>query len=140
VSAFLAHLRTLPNRLGGMLSPRTVRHDWIALRYFDRWYAAETLSANPMLAIPCRKALPAAVQPLSREDVANLVKACDATRAAATLTRTSFSIRRDTATRDRAIILSCWILASAPRSCAVSPLKIRSRSAGPYVENSPHRP
>ena len=102
---FFATLRDVPNGRGGTLSPKTVRNAWAALRSFYRWLADETSTPNPMLAVQMPKAVPPVIEPLSRAQIAALLKACDQTRAAVTHGRDAFAMSRDTAKRDRAIVL-----------------------------------
>jgi integrase/recombinase XerD len=103
--AFLAYLRTLPSPYGGTHSPKSVYNAWVALRSFFRWYAEETKSVNPMLAIPAPKAPSRVIEPLNRDEIAKIIKACDTTKEAASTRRAGFTMKRETATRDRAIVL-----------------------------------
>jgi integrase/recombinase XerD len=103
--AFLAYLRTLPNRYGGTQSPKSVYNAWVALRSFLKWWAEETNSPNPMAAIPAPKLSETVIEPLRRDEVARIIKVCDATKTATTERRASFTMKRETAHRDRSIIL-----------------------------------
>lgn len=105
LKAFLAHLRTEPNGRGKPLAAKTVYNCWAALRSFYRWLAEETGASNPMASVPAPKAPQPVIEPLSREEVAAILRACDSTRAASTKGRAAFAMRRDTALRDRAIVL-----------------------------------
>ena len=105
LKAFLAWLRTQPNGHGKSLSPKTVYNAWVALRSFYRWLAEETGSQNPMLPVPAPKVQPGVIEPLSREQIAAILKACETTTAANTKGRASFAMRRDQAHRDKAIVL-----------------------------------
>ncbi len=58
-----------------------------------------------MLSIKAPKALPAVVDPLSRDEITRILKACDQMRPAQTVGRVSFTMQRDQALRDRAIVL-----------------------------------
>lgn len=103
--AFLAHLRTEPNGRGRPLAAKTVYNCWAALRSFYRWLSEEYRCPNPMASVPAPKAPQPVIEPLSREEVAAILTACDSTRAASTKGRAAFAMRRDTALRDRAIVL-----------------------------------
>jgi integrase/recombinase XerD len=105
VRAFLAYLRTLPNRYGGTHSPKSVYNVWVALRSFFRWYSAETSRPNPTLQVPAPKTPETIIEPLSRDEVARIVKACDATATAKTDRRAAFAMKRETVHRDRAIVV-----------------------------------
>lgn len=105
IKAFLAHLRTEPNGHGRPLSAKTCYNAWVALRSFYRWLAEETGTPNPLASVPAPKAPEPVIEPLSREEVAAILKACDGCREAKTKGRAAFSMRRDMAARDRAIVL-----------------------------------
>lgn len=120
---FLAELRTLPNRRGGTLSPKTVRNAWAALRSFYRWLSEETDTPSPMLAVPMPKAVAPVIDPLSRDQVAAVLRACDLSREAKTAGRQTYAMHRPTAQRDRALVLVLLDSGLVLPSCA------RSRSA-----------
>ncbi len=103
--AFLAHLRTEPNGRGRPLAAKTVYNCWAALRSFYRWLSEEERCPNPMASVPAPKASQPVIEPLSREEVVAILTACESTRAASTKGRAAFAMRRDTALRDRAIVL-----------------------------------
>lgn len=105
LKAFLAHLRTEPNGRGKPLAAKTVYNCWAALRSFYRWHSEEYHCPNPMSSVAAPKAPEPVIEPLSREGVAAILRACDGTREASTKGRAAFSMRRDTALRDRAIVL-----------------------------------
>jgi len=102
---FLAHLRTEPNGHGRPLAAKTVYNCWVALRSFYRWLSEETGKPNPMATVPAPKAPEPVIEPLTREEVAAILKACDGTREANTKGRATFSMRRDTGLRDRAVVM-----------------------------------
>jgi len=109
--AYLAWLRTdyKPCRLAGgdhPLSPKTIRNVWVALSSFFTWASVEFDLANPMEAVPAPRFEVAPVEPFSKEDVEALLKACEFCREANTRDRRRFTMRRPTARRDRAIILT----------------------------------
>ncbi len=91
LKAFLAHLRAEPNGRGGTLSAKSVNNCWAALRSFYRWLPEEHRCPNPMAAVRAPKASEPVIEPLSREQVASMLKACDGTREASTKGRTAFS-------------------------------------------------
>jgi integrase/recombinase XerD len=103
--AFLAHLRTEPNGRGKPLAAKTVYNCWAALRSFYKWLAEEAGAPNPMAMVPAPRVPEPVIEPLTREEVAAILKACEGCREAKTKGRAVFSMRRDTATRDRAIVL-----------------------------------
>jgi integrase/recombinase XerD len=103
--AFLVYLRTLPNRSDGTHIAKSVYNAWVALRSFFRWYSLETKTPNPSMSIPSPKASARIIEPLGRDEVARLINACDSTKQAATDPRAAFTMRRETAHRDQAIVL-----------------------------------
>ncbi len=105
LKGFLSWVRATPTEQGKLLSPKTIYNIWVALRAFYRWLAEETDMDSPMAKIPAPKTPGRVIDPLTREEVARMVKACDITRPARTTLRQSFSMNRDTASRDKAIIL-----------------------------------
>ena len=111
IRGYLAWLRTEyePRRYNGdkaPLSPKTIRNIYIALSSFFTWAVAEFGIPNPMDRVPVPKFRRAPVEPLKREEVEALLDACDYTRRADTDYRRRFRMRRPTAARDRAIILT----------------------------------
>ena len=99
-----------PRRLTGNndlgLSPKSVHNIWISFRSFFRWLNEEFDFPNPTLKIPPPKYEKAPVVPFSREQIEALIKACDYSQEARTDDRRKFTMRRPTALRDRAIILT----------------------------------
>jgi site-specific recombinase XerC len=112
-------MRTEPNGRGRPLAAKTVYNGWAALRSFSRWLSETHCCPNPMASLPAPKAPQPLIEPLSREDAAPILTTCDGTRAASTRGRAAFAMRRDTALRDRAIVL---VLPDARlrASCALS--------------------
>lgn len=104
--AFLAHLRTQPNGRGGLLAAKTVANAYTAMRCFFRWLGEEMGTANPMLSAAPPKVQPAIIAPLSRNEVDRVLAACQTTRQAHTVARRTFAMTRDTASRDKAIVLT----------------------------------
>jgi len=103
--AFLAQLRATDNGRGQPLSPKTIRNVHVALQSLYAWAHTELGVLDIMPHIPAPKAAAPLIEPLSQEQVSALLQACDLARDAQTRARKSFAIKRDTAVRDRAIIL-----------------------------------
>jgi integrase/recombinase XerD len=110
ITAFLAWLHngyTPQRRNGGCqpLSRKTVRNFWITLMSFFHWASAEFNLDNPMKGVPGPKFEDTPIEPFRKEQVEVLLKECEFCRNAKTQYRRSFSMRRSTAARDRAIVL-----------------------------------
>lgn len=126
--AFLAWLRTeyRPRRLNGSeapLSPKTVHNFWVTLSAFFRWACDEFEIPNPMQGVPAPRFEEAPVEPFSKEQVEAIVKAAEFCREAKTTDRRRFTMRRPTANRDRAIVLT--LLDTGLRATELCSLKIR---------------
>jgi integrase/recombinase XerD len=111
IREYLVWLRTeyRPRRYNGdrrPLSPKTIRNAYITLSSFFTWAVQEFDLPNPMRRVPAPKFQPAPVEPLTRDDVEALLAACDFTHRAETEFRRRFRMRRPTARRDRAILLT----------------------------------
>lgn len=109
--AFLAWARTdyKPRRLTGgdhPLSPKTVRNIWVTLSAFFTWACPEFDLPNPMKGVPAPKFEEKPVEPYNKEEIEALLKACAYCEEAKTTDRRRFTMRRSTANRDRAIILT----------------------------------
>jgi len=122
----LAWLRTeyKPHRLTGgdqPLSPKTIRNVWVALSTFFRWASTELDMPNPMKAVPAPRFEEAPVEPFTKEDIEAL-KVCEFCWEAKTIERRRFTMRRATAKRDRAIILT--LLDTGLRASELCALKI----------------
>ncbi|MBI3243460.1 MAG: tyrosine-type recombinase/integrase [Chloroflexi bacterium] len=109
--AYLAWLRTeyKPRRLAGgdqPLAGKTIRNVWISLSAFFTWASTEFGLANPMKNVPAPRFEEAPVEPLTRENIETLLKACDYCREAKTNDRRQFVMRRVSGNRDRALILT----------------------------------
>ncbi len=125
--AYFAWLRTdyQPRRLAGgnqPLAPKTIRNFWITLSAFFTWAAAEFELPNPMKAVPAPKFEEAPVEPFTKEDIEALLKVCDYCQEAQTTERRRFTMRRHSAHRDRAIILT--LLDTGLRASELCALKI----------------
>ena len=108
--AFLAWLRSdyKPRRLthgDQPLSAKTVRNYWVALSAFFTWASAEFGLDNPMKAVTAPRFEEAPVEPLTKDEIEALLKACDHCREAVTRDRRKFTMRRYTNHRDRALLL-----------------------------------
>lgn len=111
ISNYLAWMRTeyKPRRWSGNaepLSPKTLRNIYIALRAFYGWLNREFKLPNPVKDITPPKFPKHVIQTFSREDIEKLIKACVYSREAQTSIRRTFVMRRPSANRDQAIILT----------------------------------
>ncbi len=125
--AYLAWLRTeyVPKRKNGdthPLSAKTIRNVWATFSSFFTWATTEFSMPNPMDGIPGPKFERKPVNPLTKEEVEALLKACDFCREADTVDRRKFTMRRKTARRDRAIILT--LLDTGLRASEICSLKV----------------
>lgn len=104
-------LRTeyVPKRFNGnaeLLSAKSLRNVWVGLSAFWTWACAEFNLPNPMKNVPVPKFEFPPIEPFSKEQVEQLLKASEYCREASTERRKKFAMRRATARRDRAIILT----------------------------------
>jgi len=111
VRDFLAWLRTeyLPKRFDGSthpLSPKTLRNYWICLSSFFAWLNREFGYDDVMDKVPAPKAKRAPVEAFSRKQLEQLLKAAEYSDEAKTVDRRKFRMRRSTAKRDVAIVLT----------------------------------
>lgn len=111
VLEFLAWLRTeyIPRRFNGgtiPLSPKSIRNVYAVLSAFFRWAHAEFNLANPMVKVPTPRFQKPPIEPFKKEEIEALLKACEYTQEAATDQRKKFMMKRATARRDRAILLT----------------------------------
>lgn len=125
----IAWLRTeyKPRRFSASKHPLTaksVRNAWVALCSFFTWASREFKFENPMKAVPAPRFEDPPIEPMTKEQIEALLKASEFSREANTDRRKKFSKRRETAKRDRAIILflryrveSFRILLSDHRRC-----------------------
>ncbi|MCP4606204.1 MAG: tyrosine-type recombinase/integrase [Proteobacteria bacterium] len=88
------------------LSSKTIRNIWVALSSFFTWASVEFDFPNPMKGIPAPRFEVAPIEPFSKEDIEALLKACKFCRESNPKNRRRFTMRRPTARRDRAIILT----------------------------------
>jgi integrase/recombinase XerD len=99
-----------PRRITGdndrKLSRKTIHNIWISLSSFFCWASEEFDIPSPMKGVPAPKYEKAQVQTFTKEEIEALLKACEYCREAKTDQRRKFTMRRPTARRDRAIILT----------------------------------
>jgi integrase/recombinase XerD len=111
IGAYLVFMRIeyKPRRFGGSLrplSPKTLRNIWVALASFFAWAKSEFQIDNPMKNIPAPRTPKTVTEPFSQEELTRMLKACVYSREANTFRRKKFVMRRPTADRDRAILLT----------------------------------
>lgn len=111
VLEYLAWLRVeyKPRRLSGRegpLSPKTIRNAYATLCAFFKWACAEFNFANPMEKVPAPRFQRPPIEPFKKEEIEALLKACEFCKESSTDVRRKFTMRRATAKRDRAIILT----------------------------------
>lgn len=108
---YLAWLRTeyKPKRYNGdesPLSPKTIRNVHMTLKSFFSWASAEFGIESPMEGVPVPRVKQTPVIPFTREEVEALLDACEYSRRVDRGDGRRFRMRRPTAGRDRAIILT----------------------------------
>ena len=108
---YLAWMRTeyKPKRWNGNedpLSPKSLRNVYIALRAFYSWLNKEFKLPNPAKEITPPKFPQHVIQTFSKEDIEKLIKSCVYSREAQTEVRHKFVMRRPSANRDQAILLT----------------------------------
>lgn len=106
----IAWLRTeyKPRRFSGSAHPlaaKSVRNAWVALCAFFTWASREFKIDNPMKAVPAPRYEDPPIEPMTKEQIEALLKASEFCREAHTDRRKKFAKKRQTAKRDRAIIL-----------------------------------
>ena len=111
INAYLVYMRTeyVPRRFGGdtrALSPKSLRNIWISLCAFFTWVNDEFRMENPMKSVPAPKFQKVEVEPFTQEEITRMLKVCTYSREAETFIRRKFAMRRPTANRDQAIILT----------------------------------
>jgi integrase/recombinase XerD len=108
---YLAWMRTeyIPRRKNGNTDPlagKSLRNIYIALRAFYTWLSKEFKLPNPAKEITPPKFSQQVIQTFCKEDIEKLLKACLYSREAKTFYRKTFVMRRPSANRDQAIILT----------------------------------
>jgi integrase/recombinase XerD len=125
---YLNYMRTdyTPRRLNGdnsiKLSGKTIRNIWVTLSAFFHWASDEFSFINPMNGVPGPKFVEAQVDTFTKDEVEALLKACEFCQEAQTDQRRKFVMRRPTARRDRAIILT--LLDSGLRATELCSLRV----------------
>ncbi len=104
------------------LSEKTVRNIYITLSAFFTWAVRELNVPNLMQDIPAPKFEAAPVEPFTKEQIEALLKACESCKEAQTTDRRKFTMRRATARRDQAIILT--LVDTGLRASELSALKV----------------
>jgi len=111
LTSYLAWLRTdyKPKRWNGNrdpLAPKSMKNVYTALKSFFKWLSIEFNMPNPCVNIPTPKFPPHAIEIFTREEIDKLLKACTYSREASPKNRKSFVMRRPSADRDKAILLT----------------------------------
>ena len=111
ISDYLAWMRTQykPKRWNGSTAPlsqKTLRNIYIALRAFYAWLNKEFKLPNPAKEVTPPKFPQNVIQTFTKEDIEKLIKACLYARESKTDSRKKFIMRRPSAHRDQAIILT----------------------------------
>jgi len=94
---------------------------------FFTWAKTEFRLDNPMKNVPAPRFQKVVVEPFTREEIARMLKACIYSREADTLARRRFVMRRPTANRDQAILLT--LLDSGVRASEFCALEINDFEA-----------
>ncbi len=124
---FLAWLRTeyKPSRYGGKthpLSGKTVRNYHLALASFFAWASREFKFEDPTDHVELPRFQSRPIEPLTREEVQAMVRACEVTKPAETNRRNSFQMARRTGLRDMAVLLT--LLDTGLRASEICALRI----------------
>lgn len=127
INAYLVYMRTeyVPRRFGGStraLSPKSLRNIWITMCSFFTWANTEFRMENPMKSVPIPRFQKVDVEPFTQEEIESMLKACTYSREAETFMRRKFAMRRPTANRDQAILLT--LLDSGIRASEFSALRV----------------
>jgi integrase/recombinase XerD len=98
-----------PRRTNGNdapLKPRSIENAWTAIRSFYNWASVDLkLKNRPDGTLKRPRYKPAEVTPFTPEEIKAVLKACEYMKIAETNGRKAFTMRRDTANRDTAIVL-----------------------------------
>jgi integrase/recombinase XerD len=108
---YMAWLRTeyKPIRFNGSkapLSAKSIRNVWVAFRSFFTWFHQEFNLPSPADDVTPPKFQKHPVETFSKEEIEKVMKACLYTRETKTEDRHKFVMRRPSANRDQAIILT----------------------------------
>jgi integrase/recombinase XerD len=103
-------LEYTPRRITGgndrKLFSKSIRNIYVTFSAFFRWAKDEFDIPSPMGNVPAPKTTSPEIIPLSKEEIERLIKVCDSCDEAKTDLRRKFTMRRPTARRDRAIVLT----------------------------------
>jgi site-specific recombinase XerD len=117
IRQFLSYLQTdyQPKRSGGGSAPlgsASIFAAWKAIRAFYKWASPEFGVRNPSEKIPMPRHASPVIVPFSREELKDIVSACERTGEAGTMGRKAFTMKRPTAARDKAIVglVSCSVI------------------------------
>jgi len=113
INAYLVFMQTeyVPRRFGGdtrLLAPKTLRNIWITRASFFTWAKTEFGMENPMKTIPAPRFQAVEVEPFTREEIIRMLRACIYSREEHPQYRRQFVMRRPTANRDQAILLTLF--------------------------------
>lgn len=134
ITEHLAWLRSeyKPKRIDqnrAAISNKTLRNHWVSLKSFFRWVAMEFDIQNLMDKIPAPNFERRPIHPLMKEEIEELLKLCQYSAKAKTKYRRSFAMRRPTANRDVALImtlLDTWVRAGELCALDIGDLDLRS--------------
>lgn len=109
--AYFAWMRTeyKPKRWNGNTDPlaaKSLRNIYITLRAYYSWLNKEFDLPNPAKEITPPKFPQHVIQTFSKEDIEKLIKSCLYSRQAQTVDRRAFAMRRPSANRDQAILMT----------------------------------
>jgi integrase/recombinase XerD len=114
-----------PRRITGdgqALASKTIHNFYVSLSAFFTWACREFELPNPIKTVPVPKFEQAPIEPLTKEEVEALLKACDLCNEAKTVDRRKYVMRRWSGKRDQAIIM--MLLDTGLRASELSALKI----------------
>jgi integrase/recombinase XerD len=119
------HIDYQPRRITGdrrALSAKTVRNFYITLSALFTWASREFDLPSPMKAVPLPKFEEPPIEPFTKEEVETLLKACETSKEVNDPDRRKFTMRRSTAKRDQALIMT--LLDTGLRASELCSLKI----------------
>lgn len=88
------------------LANKTLRNHLVTLSSFFRWFSEEFEISNPMKKVPAPRFAKVPIESFKREEIQALIKISGHSRRAKTQNRQTYVMKRNTATRDKAIILT----------------------------------
>ena len=127
INAYMVYMRTeyVPRRFGGntrALSPKSLRNIWITMCSFFTWASTEFRIESPMKSVPVPRFQKVDVEPFTQDEIERMLKACTYSREAETFIRRKFAMRRPTANRDQAVLLT--LVDSGIRASEFSSLRV----------------